>query len=755
MNFAINKKRFTSFQALTVFFAIVLLVNVIIVITGNNGHYITVFEDLAFFILNIIVIIILSFVAKKSSKYGRRAFISWTLIAMSQLVTILGNILWTILYAELNKSPFPSIADILYLSYYPLLILGILYLPVARIQEIKKYQILLDTGIMIISASLLLWVILIPLLEIYNLDTFTMVVSLFYLFMDIFMLFILVYLIFDWFGQVKKVPLILLALSVAVLAVTNAIYVYQFLYTVYIPGKFLNMGWLSSYILTALAGASYIDAKTKLSPPRFQYNFSFMKVNWGTYLPVLWIFFIYILLFCIYTQLTDSNMDILVGGAAVIMTMIFIRQILALKESDQARKLLQKNQEISEKREKHLSLITDNMMDLITRINAEGKYEYISPSAPKNLGYKPQDMMGKSILDLVHPNDLERIKSAAQKAVHTHSANEVEYRHKTSSGDYAWIETAGTPIFDHEDNLKGFVCGSRNIDDRKRAEEQIKTSLEEKEVLLKEIHHRVKNNMQIISSLLSLQSRYIEDENYLAIFKESQDRVKSMAMIHEGLYKTHNLARINFEEYTRNLISGLFSSYGIDQNIIKTKIDLDNILLDVDTAIPLGLILNELISNSIKHAFPANYVRGPENEKFSDPTAYGCGPANENQQKHSFCDPQNSQFCGSRNETDESLIRAPKSSISRVSFNPKTQGFEGFANPKEIKGEVNVLLSQDGDMLKLVVSDNGIGFPENIDFQNTESLGLQLVNTLVNQLMGKIKLENDNGTKFILDLEKQ
>ena len=746
MNFAINKNRLTLFQALSIFFAIVLLVNVIIVITENNGHYITFFDNLAFFILNLIVIILLSFVAKKSSKYGKRAFISWTLIALSQLVTILGNILWTILYVELNKSPFPSIADILYLSYYPLLILGILYLPVARIQEIKKYQILLDTGIMIISAGLVLWVILIPLLEIYNLDTFTMVISLFYLFMDIFMLFVLVYLIFDWFGQVKKVPLVLLALSVAVLAITNAIYVYQFLYTVYIPGKFLNIGWLSSYILTALAGIAYIDDKTKLSSPCFKYNFSFIKVNWSFYLPILWLFFIYILLFWIYTQLTDSNLNILVWGAAIIMTMIFIRQILALKESDQARKSLQKNQEILEKRERHLSLITDNMMDLITRINAKGEYQYISPSAPKILGYRPENMLGKNILDLVHPDDLERLKSSTRKAIYAHSSNEIEYRHKTSSGDYIWIETTSNPIFDHEDNLKGFVCGSRNIDDRKHAEEQIKTSLEEKEVLLKEIHHRVKNNMQIISSLLSLQSRYIEDENYLAIFKESQDRVKSMAMIHEGLYKTHNLARINFEEYTQRLISGLFSSYGMDQNIIKTKMDLDKILLDVDTAIPLGLILNELISNSLKHAFPHVYYHDSKNITCEYPAAESCRPANENK--------RNSDL-RARNETGESLIRASKSEISRVSFNPKIKSFEGFTDSEEIKGEINISLSQDEDMLKLEVGDNGVGFPENVNFQNTESLGLQLVNTLVNQLGGDIKLEKDSGTKFILNLKKQ
>jgi PAS domain S-box len=660
--------------------------------------------NLAFFILNIIVIITLFLVAKKSFKYGRKAFISWTLIALSQLVTILGNVLWTIMYAELNKSPFPSIADILYLSYYPLLILGILFLPVERIQETKKYQILLDTGIMILSAGLVLWAFLVPILEVHNSNAFNMLIYLSYLLMDIFILFILFYLLFDWFGQVKKVPLLLLASSVAILVITNAIYIYQFLYTVYIPGNFLDLGWLSSYFLTALAGVSYITTNNSESTsPSSKYEFTFLKVSRSSYLPALWLTFIYMLLYWIYTQLTDDNLNILVWGAAVILTMMFVRQILDLKASDKARKLLQKNQKILEKREKHLSLITDNMMDLITRVNAEGDYKYVSSSAAKILGYDPKNMLEKNVLEMVHPDDVERVKSYAKKDVYTHSAK-IECRHRTSSGDYIWIEAIGNPLYDNKGNIKGFVCGSRNINDRKHAENQIKTSLEEKEVLLKEIHHRVKNNMQIISSLLSLQSRYIKDENYLAIFKESQDRVKSMAMIHEGLYKTNNLARINFEEYIHNLISGLFSSYGIDKNTIKTRTDLDNILLDVDTAIPLGLILNELISNSLKHAFP-QYIPDSQNFTFTNPVSEGFNSTN-------------------------------------AQFSPP------------IEGEINILLSQNDDMLKLVVSDNGIGFPEGVNFKNTESLGLQLVNTLVNQLNGEIKLENDDGTKFILNLKK-
>ena len=144
----------------------------------------------------------------------------------------------------------------------------------------------------------------------------------------------------------------------------------------------------------------------------------------------------------------------------------------------------------------------------------------------------------------------------------------------------------------------------RDVTEQKRAEQQLKASLQEKEVLLKEIHHRVKNNMQVISSLLSLQATYITDNQVRNIFSESRDRVKSMALIHEKLYDSMNLARINFSEYTRSLAAGIFRSYNTSPRRIRLEVAIDELFFGVDTAIPCGLILNELISNSLKHAFP-------------------------------------------------------------------------------------------------------------------------------------------------------
>ncbi len=142
------------------------------------------------------------------------------------------------------------------------------------------------------------------------------------------------------------------------------------------------------------------------------------------------------------------------------------------------------------------------------------------------------------------------------------------------------------------------------ITERKKAEDQIMASLKEKEVLLQEVHHRVKNNMQIISSLFNLQSGRIKDKQALEIFKSSQNRVRSMALIHERLYKSKDITRVDFAEYAQNLSIHLFSSHGIGPGAVKLNLKIKDVFLDLNTAIPCSLIINELVSNSLKHAFP-------------------------------------------------------------------------------------------------------------------------------------------------------
>ena len=167
-----------------------------------------------------------------------------------------------------------------------------------------------------------------------------------------------------------------------------------------------------------------------------------------------------------------------------------------------------------------------------------------------------------------------------------------------------WVQAQTTPIYDDEDIFQGHLLIIQNINKRKKLEGELKKSLEEKDLMMKEIHHRVKNNFMIIQSLLQLQSRHIEDEDTVEIFRESQNRIKSMAFVHQRLYQHDNLKKINFGDYPQTLAMDIFKSYLNDPDQITLDIDTEDVTLDIDTAIPLGLILNELISNSLKYAFP-------------------------------------------------------------------------------------------------------------------------------------------------------
>jgi PAS domain S-box-containing protein len=213
----------------------------------------------------------------------------------------------------------------------------------------------------------------------------------------------------------------------------------------------------------------------------------------------------------------------------------------------------------------------------------------------------------------------------------------------------------------------------KEIEDRTKYEDLIKQQLQEREVLLKEIHHRVKNNIQIIISILNLQASFIKNKKMIGILQDSQTRIKTMALVHEKLYQAQDFSNINFREYITNLLEYLFASYRSPNQEVEFQINTDSIPIEMDSIISLGLITNELVSNSFKYAFAG-----------------------------------------------------------------------------ESNGQIEVSLQKyNKENIEFCVSDNGAGFPPDIDYRNTESLGLQLVCILAEQIHGKLDVQtSDKGTTF-------
>lgn len=248
---------------------------------------------------------------------------------------------------------------------------------------------------------------------------------------------------------------------------------------------------------------------------------------------------------------------------------------------------------------------------------------------------------------------------------------------KTKSGGIVWMETFINPV-KKGNKIVEISCISTDITDKKLKNEELKHSLREKEVLLKEVHHRVKNNLQIISSILNLQTSFSNDVRVNDILRESQNRVKSMAYLHESLYQNKNFSFINFSDYLINLSKNLVHSYYISTSSVELKLDVDTVDLNLDQAIPCGLIVNELLTNAVKYAFPDNHKGG---------------------------------------------------AIS--------------ISVKEKKG-----------LVEISVADNGKGLPRGFDVNKTNSLGLQLVSTLTEQLDGKLAVQNQAGARFIITFKK-
>lgn len=353
----------------------------------------------------------------------------------------------------------------------------------------------------------------------------------------------------------------------------------------------------------------------------------------------------------------------------------------ALANTKRAEQLSRSIANISEhKRPDHrFQQAVESAPNAIVMVNASGTILLVNVQTEMSFGYSRTELVGQPVEMLVP----ERFRVAHIGFRQAYLAEPVsrpmgvgrELYGLRKDGSEFPVEIGLGPI----DDADGTIILSSIIDitERKNANDNLKAALQEKEMLLKEVYHRVKNNLQVVSSLINLQAGNVKNEATVDLLKQSADRIKAMALLHEKLYHSKDLARIDFNEYIRSLVDHLLFGYGTRSGKINIDMKIDNVFLDVDTAIPCGLIVNELVSNALKHAFPGDRP-----------------------------------------------------------------------------GEIGITFTHAQDQFMLAIADNGIGLPADLDFKKSTSLGLQLVDSLTNQLMGQMSLDRENGSTFTLRFNK-
>ncbi|MBI5248877.1 MAG: PAS domain S-box protein [Desulfomonile tiedjei] len=319
--------------------------------------------------------------------------------------------------------------------------------------------------------------------------------------------------------------------------------------------------------------------------------------------------------------------------------------------------------------------ILETIADGYYEVDPDGTLTLINDSLCEMLSYSREELQGMNFRRLVDTEAVERIYVAFNEVFKTARPNPAfMYKVYRKDGEQLDVSVSISLIRDRMGHRRGFRGIFRDVSDRKRAEERLVESLKEKDVLLREVHHRVKNNLAIVNSLLGIQARYARDDFHQEMFREAQDRIRAMAMAHEKLYRSENLDRVRIGQYVGVLVDHLVTAAGRIGNRIELNKDVGDLAFGLETAGPMGFILTELVSNCVKHAFPK-----------------GGG------------------------------------------------------------GRIDIRLRRiDGEVVELLVSDNGIGLPADISFSSPKSLGLNLVRIFARQLGAKLEIIRDRGTEIKL-----
>lgn len=637
-------------------------------------------------VLYIVVALCLYLAANASKIYGKRTQVAWAMLTLAVLTSVVGSIILGVLVFY-HKNPSNLVAEISYLIFIPLFLIGIIIFPsyyTTPRQRLKRY---VDMVIIMFSITLCLWIFLItPAFQNYQGDFISLILRLAYIFGGFLLVFALIDLLSKRINKDLYAPALILLGGILVLIVTQCVFVYQSIHGTYLPANIASTGWIIGYMLLGLAGiAQFTQQKIDVNNVFINYLSGNKKYSVTPYLALAGVTVGYISLIWAYNTF-NPNLTFLEFGVGILIFLVVSRQFLSISDNQLLYKKAQKEISLREEISKSLKesesayrTIFENTGTATVIIDEDDIISLANTEFEKLSGYSKEELENNMHLTDFIQNFIERKNEyELQGYVGRSGPNKYELLLKDRASIIRNVFAVEVTIPGTKDCLISLL----DVTESKNAEAEIKRSLKEKETLLKEIHHRVKNNLTVISSLLNLQSRYIKDKDDLMMFKESQSRAKSMALIHQKLYATTDLKRIDFGDYISTLAHEMFNTYVSDSGKIELDLNVEDVMLDIDTAIPLGLILNELLTNSLKYAFPVSDVESTNK-----------------------------------------------------------------------KGHIRVGLVKNNNIYMLSVEDDGIGFPKDIDLENTNSLGLRLINTLTEQIKGKIYLKSGNGTSFKIEFK--
>ncbi len=343
---------------------------------------------------------------------------------------------------------------------------------------------------------------------------------------------------------------------------------------------------------------------------------------------------------------------------------------IALQREDAIKEL-----KISEEKN---TLVVENVGEGIGIVNSKEEFIYVNKTAEEIFGVTPGTLITRNLKDFLTTDSITYIASRTSEKLENGSLSTYDLEIIRPNGEVRFITVTSSLSPNQQADEKEIIGIFRDNTVRIKAEQKIIKALSEKELLLKEVFHRVKNNLQIITSILRIQAQFSKDEVVKTKLQQSVDRIHSMALIQSRIFQTGDFENINLPSYVSGIVANLISTNNIPPGKIRVDYDIENVKMNINMATPCGMIISEIFSNSIRHAFPG-----------------------------------------------------------------------------EMKGNISISFSFNEDQYSLVISDNGIGFPDDVDVNSNSSIGFILINTLISQLKGNLIINSNNGTETIITFYNQ